>query len=105
MKDIGVYEYIDEQRNKVNRATRLNQPELKLSEDQNDVIHLAALGQLRASKLSVDRTKTVGVKLKLRSVASSSAGSDGVGADIKGDQPSCNWTIFSTFQSFWFMLL
>ena len=69
---MGVYEYIDQSLARVTRSTRLNQPELQLSDDANDVIHGAALQQLKGSRLTVDKAAVIQVKPR----SSSSTGPD-----------------------------
>ena len=69
---MGVYEYIDQNLARVTRSTRLNQPELQLSDDATDVIHGAALQHLKGSKMTADKAAVIQVKSR----SSSSTGPD-----------------------------
>ena len=56
-KDDGEFTYIDQTATKVTRNTRLNNPDVTLSEDQNDVIHAVAMKQMATSRFATDGDK------------------------------------------------
>lgn len=57
-----MYEYIDESLNRVTRSTTLNNPDIQLGEQQNDLIHQAALKQMKQSTFTVDKAQAVSLK-------------------------------------------
>lgn len=75
-KDEGVYTYIDENAATVARTTRLNNPDVILSEEQNDIIHNVALKQLQGSRFAVDAEKVITAPVQASlAAASASVGS------------------------------
>ena len=60
-QDEGVYTYIDQSAAKVLRTTRMNNPDVVLSAEQNDVIHSVALKQIAGSRFAADAGKATTV--------------------------------------------
>ena len=77
-QDVGVWSYIDDNVNRVARVTTLNQSDLQLSADQNDVIHQAALKQMKTTGFVTDKSQAVSVKQS----ASGAMGSGDAGSSV-----------------------